>query len=151
MEQEKDNSLYWIIGGGLLMVIVLVLITRKSSMTDPSKRIPGVTANSAQWIAWHKAMLKFGYAKDDANALFLEAFSKSGSYDANDYNLREYVQTQGFEITGGLGSSAYDGAIDTYSAFDNILPNISGFVLVGVIIVIAIFGFVGYQLFKNDE
>ena len=114
-------------------------------------QIPGSTASSGQWIAFHKEMLKQGVAKSRANQLFMDAFTQYSSCDANNNELRNYAKSQGFTVTAcyGIGSDIYDSAADTLGAVDSGFASIGTFAFVGVLIVVVLGGFMVYQLFKD--
>ena len=67
---------------------------------DPSQTIPTATSKSENWIQWHKDLKKI-FGKKKANSLWLYAWAKRGGINssANDSVLREYMDSQGVDIT----------------------------------------------------
>jgi hypothetical protein len=67
---------------------------------DPSQTIPTASSKSENWIQWHKDLKKI-FGKKKANSLWLYAWAKRGGINssANDSVLREYMDSQGVDIT----------------------------------------------------
>lgn len=67
---------------------------------DPSQTIPTASSNSENWIQWHKDLKKI-FGKKKANSLWLYAWAKRGGINssANNSVLREYMDSQGVDIT----------------------------------------------------
>ncbi|CAG5086775.1 hypothetical protein [Parvicella tangerina] len=68
--------------------------------SDPSRYIPNSTSSSEEWIAWHK-QLKRWFSKTETNAYFVKFWNQragTGSV-ADTHSLREYMSSQGVELT----------------------------------------------------
>lgn len=77
--------------------------------SDPSKYIPHSASSSEEWIAWHKQLKKW-FAKSEANGYFVKFWNQragAGS-GADTYSLREYMRTQGVELTTDWSGSFSD-------------------------------------------
>lgn len=150
---SPDNDNIWLyVGGGLMLLVLVFFFLKKRNNTNPFKNIPGPQSSSAEWIAWHKALLSEGVEKAEANRQFLVAFNKYGADKgiANDNNLRTYTRTQGFEVPSySVASGVYDTAVDTGKALDSGIGGIGMFFTIGVIIVTAMAGFVVYKIVKD--
>ena len=75
---------------------------------DPSSTIPTASSKSENWIQWHKDLKKF-FGKKKANSIWLYAWAKRGGIksSANDMQLRDYMNSQGVDVTTtGLGAIA---------------------------------------------
>lgn len=72
---------------------------------DPSQTIPTASSKSENWIQWHKDLKKI-FGKKKANSIWLYAWAKRGGVQssANTSGLRDYMDSQGVDITTtGLG------------------------------------------------
>lgn len=67
---------------------------------DPSQTIPTASSKSENWIQWHQDLKKI-FGKKKANSLWLYAWAKRGGINssANNSVLREYMDSQGVDIT----------------------------------------------------
>ncbi len=154
MEEKNDTAFYAIMGIGVIAIIFLVF--RKKTGIDPANAIPSpLSSTSAEWILWHKALLKYGYPQDSANMLFLQAFNSSGAKDVaaiNDYTLRTYMQEQGIQLAGySVASGAYDTVVGTGVALDKGVGTIGKFFAAGVFVAVLIIALVMWQLFKPEN
>jgi hypothetical protein len=68
--------------------------------SDPSKRIPTTDDTAEMWISWHKSLKKW-FSKNEANEHWLRFWNQRGGAgsDADIISLREYMQTQGVDLT----------------------------------------------------
>lgn len=67
---------------------------------DPSKYIPNTASSAEEWIAWHKQLKKW-FSKAEANGYFVKFWNQragAGS-QADTHSLREYMRSQGVELT----------------------------------------------------
>ncbi|WP_250632104.1 hypothetical protein [Rhodoflexus caldus] len=80
-------------------------------MSSSVMAIPAFDSSSARWIEWHKA-LKKAVGKDEANALFIEAWElRVGKQAGNaDSDLRGYMRSQGVEMAATRWEKLYDSA-----------------------------------------
>lgn len=117
---------------------------------DTVQNIPTFTSTDSEWIAWHEALVK-QFGKKQANITFLQAFNKRANTEtANTSTLRAYAQSKGMNIEGAyLGSGVYDYVGATGSAFGGAFSSIGNSMMIGALIVIALFGFAMYKLFKS--
>lgn len=67
---------------------------------DPSKTIPTASSKPENWIQWHKDLKKI-FNKKKSNSIWLYAWAKRGGINspANTRSLREYMDSQGVDIT----------------------------------------------------
>lgn len=118
-------------------------------MASTIDNIPHEDSTDNHWIEWHKA-LKSRYGKSDANLLFLQAWEERGEDYANTYQLRTYLESQGMEIDGtNIFSGISDGMKNTWGSLNNGFSGIGSAAMIGVVVVIAIIGFVTYTAIKN--
>jgi hypothetical protein len=68
--------------------------------------MPSKISKSEEWIAFHKALARFG--PKVANAEWLKFWADRETSQANDLALRTYLKTKGITIS----ESAFDSAID---------------------------------------
>ena len=67
---------------------------------DPSKSIPTASSKAENWIQWHRDLKKM-FGKKKANSIWLYAWAKRGGIksSANTSGLRDYMDSQGVDIT----------------------------------------------------
>lgn len=82
-------------------------------MIDPTLNIPKKASSSTAWIQWHKDLTSV-FGKKKANSLFVLAWEKRGNNDANDSELRRYLDDQGIEIKSNILATATDKALDAF-------------------------------------
>ncbi|CAG5082269.1 hypothetical protein [Parvicella tangerina] len=68
--------------------------------SDPSKYIPNSTSSAEEWISWHKQLKKW-FSKTEANAYFVKFWNQraGAGTQADTHSLREYMSSQGVELT----------------------------------------------------
>jgi len=86
---------------------------------NPSTNIPNTKSADYQWVEWHKAM-KTRYGKKTANTLFLEAWQRRQSGDANTVALRNYLEKNDIGIEGGVFSFTADVLDDVGSYYSSL-------------------------------
>ena len=152
MEKENDTWLYVI--GAVIVLLVVVVVFKRHTGTNPANNVPDFNAGSAEWIAWHKQLLKYGIPKEDANALWLKAFNQyaKDQQAANDYALRDYAQTQGMQVQDySVLSGTYDFGIDTGKSISKAGGTIGTMFAFGVFFFVVILLGAGYLAFKNSQ
>jgi hypothetical protein len=67
---------------------------------DPSQSIPTASSKAENWIQWHRDLKKM-FGKKKANSIWLYAWAKRGGIksSANTSGLRDYMDSQGVDIT----------------------------------------------------
>jgi len=74
---------------------------------DPRKNIPDKSSNSGQWKSWHEA-LDNRYGKKMANEIWILAWNKRSSPNANDADLRRYMEKNGVIVERDLFAKVGD-------------------------------------------
>lgn len=114
---------------------------------DPSKVIPTSEDTSENWIVFHKA-LKSWFGKSAANAYFLKFWNQraGAGTSADTHGLREYMESQGVDLTTDLKGEMTDlgmGIVDWFGDTANVLRVVVfGAVIVGV-------GLIAYYVIKR--
>lgn len=115
---------------------------------DPTTNIPTRSSAGSAWIQWYTD-LKDNFGKKQANALFLKAWQKRGTSDANTHELRELLKKNGVDLEKGALSSLYDTGA-------GVIDDIGGFLQMGKYAVYAVggiailgLGMVVYNVAKN--
>ncbi len=86
---------------------------------DPVKNIPQINSKSDAWVAWHQT-LKSNFGKKVANQLWLKAWSKRGTNNANTADLRDYMSKQGIDISKNHWDEIVDLAGDATDYFSGV-------------------------------
>lgn len=86
--------------------------------TDPSKYLPSSTSTAEEWITWHKQLKKW-FSKQEANAYFVRFWNQraGASSSADTHTIRDYMRTQGVDLTtdwGGTFSDASHSVMDWF-------------------------------------
>lgn len=116
---------------------------------DPSKVIPTSEDTSERWIVFHKA-LKSWFGKKSANAYFLKFWGQragAGS-SADTRDLREYMDSQGVDITTDWKGEVTDATLDFFGWFGD-TANALRAVVIGTVILGV--GLVAYYIVKNTN
>jgi hypothetical protein len=120
-------------------------------MTNPQDTIPHYDSRDSEWVAWHKKLLQFGYKKQEANEVFIQAFTQRAGSQANTYTLRSYAKTQGFTIDGGYLGGAVDAVGGTGAGIGKMFTNFSTFVVLAIALGCLLIGFVVWNTIKPDN
>ncbi len=113
------------------------------------KLIPGPNSKAEEWIAWYD-MIPGG--KSIRNSLWLQAWSKWGSKDANTTDLRSYMRKEaGIEITTGGAGMVADAALSVGDKLEDALMMPVYVVAVGGVLALGVGGFMAYQALKNPD
>lgn len=109
----------------------------------PVKTVPNKLSTDQEWMNWYRA-LKGRYGLDPAIDLFLYAFRKRASSEANSVQLRKFAQSEGFSIDGGILGGISDTLTGAGEFMQGVLGKISGtgkiilWVVIAVVLIIAI-------------
>jgi len=115
---------------------------------DPTN-IPTKKSSASEWIDWHKSLKSYFGSHKISNDIFVKAWAKRGSSDANTSSLVLYAKKEGFKIEG-------DNLAQELNIFGREwLSNITMFSKVGtyglgIIILLAIAG-LAYKLVRNPK
>jgi hypothetical protein len=121
-------------------------------MSNPQNTIPHFDSTDAEWIAWHKALKAYGYKKQEANEMFISAFSVRANQElggANTYRLREYAKSQGFSIDGGYVGATVDAWGGIGKGIGSMFSSFALFIVLAVFLGILVIGFVLWNTLKN--
>ncbi len=142
--QDDNKTWLYVLGGVVVLVVVYFLFKGGRPTIDPATQIPDYNATSGEWILWHKSLLAYGYSKQDANMVWLNAFNQYAKdlAIANDYTLRNYAQTQGMNVADySVLSGAYDLSVNTGKGVSGFFGSLgTGFALGTVVFVLLITG-----------
>ena len=112
--------------------------------------IPIATTPDSGWIAWHTS-LKREVGQSEANALFMQAWSKTGNgaYASNTDMLRNYCKTNGIQIDGNFGVLSDVGS--GWGSLNRGAGQIGSTVTIGIVLVcLMIVGAVYFLFLKKD-
>ena len=115
--------------------------------SDPSKYIPSSSSSAEEWIAWHKQLKKW-FSKTEANGYYVKFWNQragAGS-SADTHSLREYMRTQGVELTTDWTGSFSDVTHDVTDWFVTGL-NWSRAIMIGTTILVVSIG--AYYIIKQ--
>ena len=119
-----------------------------SPKADPIASIPNSSSKQEEWINWHKA-LKSNFGTQNANSLWVKAWKKFGSPEANTGDLRTYLKSQGITID----SSKWDSIVDAGAGVTDFIGSyfhVAKYFGIGLgIIVVGGLGMIVYNLAKN--
>ena len=111
--------------------------------------LPHSGSDDNEWVQFHKALLWEGFSQGEANNIWLRAWNARASDDANTHYLRNYFDTQGIDISGGVISNLTDNVRNGFSGIGTGISSFGSLVLIGAIIGVAIIGFISYKAIKN--
>jgi len=98
--------------------------------------IPNRQSSASSWIEWHKSLLKEGYSRNDANIIFLKAWERRQTEEANTLELRAYLESKGVLVE----PSGWDALVDVITTPFGLakvgLQGMAGVVAVVVILVL---------------
>lgn len=119
------------------------------SLVDPTKSIPTTNSDSKDWIVWYMS-LRETFTKEESNYLFLKAWKQRGNSDANDSNLRDYLQKKG-----GISLEA---DFTDFAWVTNPIEGVSGWikqagntVLIAAGVILLLVFVLAYELSKNTK
>lgn len=112
--------------------------------------MPTRSSSAEQWQLWHKAILtEFG--RDRANNLWLEAWEKRGNNQANDEELRAYLQKNGISLDKDWQDATVDFAAGVVGGLGDFIGNIQrNIMIVGILVLVIIAGLL-VAVAKNPE
>lgn len=108
-------------------------------MSDPSKNIPTSVATAEQWIGWHQSLKKV-FSKKESNEYWVRFWTQragAGS-NADSHGLRDYMRSQGVELTTDWSGSMTDGIADVTEWFGDWFKVIRNIFLGAVILIVAL-------------
>lgn len=111
--------------------------------------LPHSTSDDNEWVEFHKALLDEGFARNEANTIWLKAWNARASESANTYYLRGYFDSQGIDISGGSLSNVTDNIRNTWTGIGSSLSGFGSMVLIGSLIGVGIIGFIAYRAIKS--
>jgi hypothetical protein len=114
--------------------------------------IPTSESRSYEWVDWHKSLKKYG--KQESRKLFLAAWYKSGTDQANDETLRNYLHKQGIDLEADWKDEILDFASDPggiLSTASGYFRGIKLFVTVILVLLVAFIALVLYNIGKNPN
>jgi len=112
--------------------------------SDPSKYIPHSASSSEEWIAWHKQLKKW-FSKSEANGYFVKFWNQragAGS-EADTHTLREYMRSQGVELTTGWTGTISD---VTHDVTDWVVTGLNWTRAIGIGVTVLVIGIGTYYL-----
>jgi hypothetical protein len=116
---------------------------------DPSKIIPTSDDTAERWVVFHKA-LKSWFGKKSANAFFLQFWGQraGAGTSADTHKLRDYLDTQGIDLTTDRKGEITDTALDFLGWFEDTANQLRAVVIGTVILGV---GLVAYYIIKNTN
>jgi hypothetical protein len=126
-----------------------------STKVAPEDIVPSKEASASEWILWHKALKSANLGKGSANMLWLKAWRLRGcagiGCDANTPELREYVESQGFTVNGGVLDFVPD-TLDNIGDFTSKAFNLSFYTIVAIVVImVAFLGLLAWNVGRNPQ
>jgi hypothetical protein len=121
----------------------------------PEDIVPSKEASASEWILWHKALKNANLGKGTANSLWLKGWRLRGCSGigciANTAELRDYAQSQGFTVNGGVLDFVPD-AIDNFSDFTSKAFNLGFYTVMAIVIILVAFlGLLAWNIGRKPE
>jgi hypothetical protein len=118
--------------------------------TDPSKRIPTTDDTAEMWISWHKSLKKW-FSKNEANEHWLRFWNQRGGAgsDADTTSLREYMQTQGVDLTTTYMGDLADAGKGVLDFIGDSITWSRGLIIGGVVVGIGLIAF--YVIYSTTK
>jgi hypothetical protein len=116
---------------------------------DPSKIIPTSDDTAERWVVFHKA-LKSWFGKQSANAFFLQFWGQraGAGTSADSHDLREYLDTQGVNLSTDMKGEITDTTLDFFDWFGD-TANVLRAVVIGTVVLGV--GLVAYYIIKKTN
>ena len=115
---------------------------------DPTV-IPTKKSSASEWMEWHKALKKYFGGHKIPNDIFLKAWAKRGSSDANTSSLVIYAKDNGFKIESDNVAQELNifgrEFLEDFTMFSKV-----GTYALGIIVLLAIGG-LAYKFVKNPK
>jgi len=112
------------------------------SKTQAVITMPALKSNDAAWIKWSDLVIP-RYGTDKGKQIFIEAWEKRGSRDANTRSIRTHLKDKyGIEID----ESVWDKIVDVGGAIGDIGSKTMK--IVKVVVIVAVVGAIAYYGFK---
>ena len=110
--------------------------------TDPSKRIPTTEDTAEMWVSWHKSLKKW-FSKAEANEHWLRFWNQRGGAgsDADTMDLREYMESQGVNLTTTIMGDIADGSMGVVDFIGDTFTWGRGLIIGGVVVGIGLIAF----------
>jgi hypothetical protein len=126
-----------------------------SPKVAPEDIVPTKESTASEWILWHKALKSAHLGKGTANSLWLKGWRLRGcsgiGCTANTAQLREYAESQGFTVNGGVLDFVPD-AIDNFSDFTSKAFNLGFYTVLAIVaILVAFLGLLAYNIGRNPQ
>ena len=119
----------------------MALLTGKA---DPTLNIPQRNSGSEEWIAWYE-VLKSNFGKKNANTLWVKAWARRGSDEANTKNLRDYMSKRGINIEEGAWDKVVDVAGGVGDFFGDV---IQGGKITAIVLGVIVLGGLGLMVYN---
>lgn len=122
------------------------------NLISPIDSIPSNQSTSQEWLNWYDS-LKGRYGAKNARIVWLEAWRKHGSTEANTSSFRKEMEGNGIDIDGDYGilSRASDAREDTIDFLTGGVKLFGSVYLIIMVVSFLLIGFILYKLAKNPE
>ena len=109
---------------------------------DPCKAIPNSVSPSEAWVNWHKSLLKW-FSKQEANQHWIRFWAQraGAGTPADTHTLRDYMRTQGVDLTTDASGVMRDKLEEGWDWFRGTLTGIQAVFFGAVILAVALIAF----------